>query len=109
FAGTFTGTAPVDLCPPTDPGCGISVLTLGDGTKFFFDAFHTGKNIVFNGTPGPDRLRADVGDDTIYGNDGNDRLSGGEGNDTILGGNGDDVLLGDNGDDVLKGGPGNDA
>jgi beta-lactam-binding protein with PASTA domain/Ca2+-binding RTX toxin-like protein len=102
-AGAFTGTATVEL------GDGIQLLTLGDGTKFFFDPLHTGKNIVFNGTSGADRLRADVGDDTMYGNGGNDRLSGGEGNDTLLGGDGDDVLFGDNGDDVIKGGPGNDA
>jgi Ca2+-binding RTX toxin-like protein len=92
-----------------DLGGGISVFTLADGTKVFFDPLHSGKNIVINGTAGDDRWRADVGDDTIFGNEGNDRLDGGEGNDTLIGGPGDDILLGGNGDDVLKGGPGNDA
>ena len=106
-AATLTGTAPV-LVDPLDPNS-ARILTLVDGTKLFFDPLHAGKNIVFNGGPGVDRFRSDVGDDSIYGNGGNDRLSGGEGNDTILGGDGDDLLFGDNGDDVLKGGPGNDA
>ncbi|HUQ89015.1 MAG TPA: peroxidase family protein, partial [Vicinamibacterales bacterium] len=102
-ASNFTGTG------TTDMGGGISVFTLADGTKVFFDPLHAGKNIVINGTSGNDRWKADVGDDTIFGNGGNDRLDGYEGNDTLLGGDGDDILLGGNGDDVLKGGPGNDA
>jgi len=102
-AANFTGTATVPLGP------GISVFTLADGTKVFFDQLHSGKNIVINGTTGNDKWKADVGDDSIFGNAGNDRLDGFEGNDTLLGGDGDDVLLGGNGDDVLKGGPGNDA
>ena len=106
-AATLTGTAPV-LVDPLDPNS-ARILTLVDGTKFFFDPLHAGKNIVFNGGPGVDRFRSDVGDDSLFGNGGNDRLSGGEGNDTLIGGDGDDVLFGDNGDDVLKGGPGNDA
>ena len=102
-AATLTGTDPVDL------GSGMSIFTTADGTKIFFDPLHTGKNIVFNGGPGVDRFRSDVGDDSIYGNGGNDRLDGAEGNDTMLGGDGNDVLFGQNGDDVLKGGPGADA
>ena len=100
---SLTGTDPIVLGDPAD---GITLQTLTDGTKFFFDANHTGKNIVFNGTPGDDRLRADVGDDTFYGNAGNDRMDGAEGNDTLLGGDGDDILFGQNGDDIAKGGPG---
>jgi len=96
-------TSPVDL------GDGMSVFTLTDGTKVFFDPLHTGKNVVINGDATANKWRADVGDDSMFGNGGNDRLDGGEGNDTINGGDGDDVLLGGNGDDVLKGGPGNDA
>ncbi|HYS27287.1 MAG TPA: peroxidase family protein [Vicinamibacterales bacterium] len=94
---------------PVDVGGGMSVFTLADGTKVFFDPAHSGKNITVNGSAGNDRWRADVGDDTMLGNGGADRLEGGEGNDTLLGGDGDDILLGGNGDDVLKGGPGNDA
>src|SRR6185437_930747 len=105
-AADLTGTAPLNV---GDPAEGIQVLTDVDGTKIFFDPNHTGKNITFNGGPGPDRFMADIGDDTLYGNDGNDRLDGFEGNDTLNGGNGDDVLFGGNGDDVLKGGGGNDA
>jgi heme peroxidase/PASTA domain-containing protein/hemolysin type calcium-binding protein len=101
--GTLTGTAPVNL------GNGMQILTLADGTKLFFDPLHTGKNIVFNGSAGNDRMQADIGDDTMYGNDGDDRMVGGEGNDTMVGGDGDDIMFGDNGDDILKGGPGNDA
>jgi uncharacterized protein (TIGR03382 family) len=92
-----------------EPGTGISLLALGDGTTQFFDPLHTGKNILFNGGSGDDRFMGDVGDDTLFGNAGNDRLDGAEGNDTLIGGDGDDVLFGGNGDDVLKGGPGNDA
>jgi beta-lactam-binding protein with PASTA domain/Ca2+-binding RTX toxin-like protein len=99
----FTGTAPVDL------GDGMSLLTMADGTKLFFDPFHRGKNIVFNGSAGNDRMQADIGDDSIFGNGGNDRIVGAEGNDALNGGDGDDIMFGDNGDDVLKGGPGNDA
>jgi beta-lactam-binding protein with PASTA domain len=102
---TLTGTAPVDL----DVAGGIRLLTMADGTKLFFDPLHTGKNIVFNGTEGVDRMQADVGDDSMFGNGGSDRIAGGEGNDTLLGGEGNDLLFGDNGDDVIKGGPGHDA
>ena len=105
-AADFTGTGDVVIGDPAD---GLTVFTLVDGTKVFFDPLHTGKNIVVNGTAGVDRWRADVGDDSLFGNGGNDRLEGGEGNDTLNGGEGDDILLGGNGDDVLKGGPGNDA
>jgi Ca2+-binding RTX toxin-like protein len=102
-AANFTGTTAVDV------GSGMSVFTLNDGMKVFFDPSHSGKNITVNGGTGVDRWRADVGDDSMFGNAGNDLLDGGEGNDTLNGGAGDDVLLGGNGDDVLKGGPGNDA
>ena len=81
----FTGTAPVNL------GEGMSLLTMADGTKLFFDPFHRGKNIVFNGSASNDRMQADIGDDSIFGNGGNDRIVGGEGNDTLNGGDGDDV------------------
>ena len=99
----FPGTAPVDL------GDGTWLLTMTDGTKLFLDPFHRGKNIVFNGSAGADRMQADIGDDSIFGNGGNDRIFGAEGNDTLNGGDGNDILFGDNGDDVIKGGPGNDA
>ena len=102
-ATTLTGTAAVPL------GNNMSLLTLADGTKLFFDPLHSGKNVLFNGGPGDDKMQGDVGDDTLYGNGGNDRLKGGEGNDTLIGGDGDDIMFGDNGDDTLKGGPGNDA
>jgi Ca2+-binding RTX toxin-like protein len=102
-AANFTVTTPVDV------GGGMSVFTLSDGMKVFFDPLHQGKNITVNGGAGDDRWRADVGDDSMFGNAGNDRLEGGEGNDTLNGGAGDDILLGGNGDDVEKGGPGNDA
>src|SRR6184192_1101082 len=74
----FTSATPVIL-DPLDPNSS-RILTLGDGTKVFFDPLHTGKNIVFNGGPGADRFRSDVGDDSIFGNAGADRLDGGEGN-----------------------------
>ena len=104
----LTSATPVIL-DPLAPTTSPRILTLADGTKLFFDPLHQGKNILFNGGPGADRFRSDVGDDTLFGNAGNDRLDGGEGNDTIVGGDGDDVLFGQAGDDVLKGGPGNDA
>jgi len=100
-------TADGDVCGATP--CGMSIFTLVDGMRVFFDPLHSGKNITFNGGSGDDKFRADVGDDTMFGNGGNDRLEGGEGNDTLVGGDGDDILDGGNGDDVLKGGPGNDA
>ena len=102
-AAELTGNTTVDL------GDNMSIFTLPDGTKMFFDPLHTGKNITFNGGPGDDKFTSDVGDDTMYGNDGNDRLDGFEGNDTLHGGNGNDVLFAGNGDDVVKGGGGNDA
>ncbi|HET9595230.1 MAG TPA: peroxidase family protein [Anaeromyxobacteraceae bacterium] len=100
---------PASALGEVEPGTGISLLALGDGTTQFFDPLHTGKNILYNGGPGDDRFTGDVGDDTLFGNEGNDRLDGAEGNDTLIGGDGDDILFGGNGDDVLKGGPGNDA
>src|SRR5262245_16014126 len=101
--GDLTGTTTIDL------GDGMSLLTMPDGTKVFFDPLHTGKNITFNGGPDADLFISDVGDDTLYGNGGPDRLDGFEGNDTLHGGDGNDVLFGGNGDDVLKGGGGHDA
>jgi len=100
---TLTGSAPVDL------GDGAQLLTLSDGTKLFFDPLHKGKNVMFSGSAGADRMEGDIGDDTFYGNEGNDRIEGNDGNDHLFGGGGDDVLFGGNGDDVLEGGPGNDA
>jgi beta-lactam-binding protein with PASTA domain/Ca2+-binding RTX toxin-like protein len=100
---TLTGTAPVDL------GDGAQLLTLVDGTKLFFDPLHKGKNVMFNGSAGDDRMQGDIGDDTFYGNAGNDRIEGNDGNDRIYGGDGDDIIFGGNGDDFLEGGPGNDA
>jgi beta-lactam-binding protein with PASTA domain len=99
----LTGTATVTFAD------GTQLLTLADGTKLFFDPLHQGKNVLFNGGAGDDRMQGDVGDDTLFGNAGNDRMSGGEGNDTLIGGDGDDIMFGGPGDDVLKGGPGNDA
>jgi beta-lactam-binding protein with PASTA domain len=104
----FNPSTPDGILEPTNPNS-PSIITQPDGTKLFFDPLHTGKNILFVGGPGPDRFKADIGDDTLYGNGGNDRLEGGDGNDTLFGGDGDDVLFGGNGDDTLKGGPGNDA
>ncbi len=102
-AADLTGTATIPLAD------GTSLITTADGTKLFFDPLHRGKNVMFNGGPGDDRMQGDVGDDTLYGNGGNDRLTGGEGNDMLVGGDGDDILFGGPGDDILKGGPGNDA
>src|SRR3954471_13847731 len=102
-AATLTGTATIQLADNT------SLITEADGTKLFFDPLHKGKNVMFNGGPGDDRMQGDVGDDTLYGNGGNDRLIGGEGDDSLFGGDGDDILFGGDGDDVLRGGPGNDA
>jgi beta-lactam-binding protein with PASTA domain/Ca2+-binding RTX toxin-like protein len=109
-AADLTGTGPVTVdSTGTALGTGVEVQTTPDGTKVFFDPLHTGKNITFNGGPGVDKFKADIGDDTLYGNAGDDRLDGFEGNDTLHGGDGNDVLFGGNGDDVLKGGNGDDA
>jgi beta-lactam-binding protein with PASTA domain len=103
---------------PGDPTSSTTTVTLADGTqlqtrpdgtKVFFDAAHKGRNVMFNGSAGDDRLVGDIGDDTFWGNLGNDRIDGGDGNDAIFGGPGDDVLFGGFGDDTLDGGPGNDA
>jgi hypothetical protein len=48
---SLTGTAPVDL------GDGLQLLTLVDGTKVFFDPLHRGKNVVFNGSAGDDKMQ----------------------------------------------------
>ncbi len=76
-----------------------------DGTIRYAGPAH----VVFNGSPGNDRIHSSEGDDTLRGNDGNDRIEGGDGADNLIGGDGDDILTDLFGDDVLKGGDGNDA
>ncbi len=76
-----------------------------DGTIRYAGPAH----VVFNGSPGNDRVHSSEGDDTIRGNDGDDRIEGGDGADNLIGGDGDDILTDLFGDDVLKGGDGNDA
>jgi Ca2+-binding RTX toxin-like protein len=81
------------------------LIRMADGTIRYTGPEH----VVFNGSPGNDRIWSSEGDDTLRGNDGNDWLNGGDGNDHLIGGDGDDILFGGDGDDVLKGGDGNDA
>ncbi len=71
--------------------------------------FAGGEHVVFNGTPGNDRMWSSEGDDTMRGNDGNDWIQGGDGVDNLIGGLGDDILQDLFGDDTIKGGDGDDA
>ncbi|MFN0280427.1 MAG: peroxidase family protein [Kineosporiaceae bacterium] len=76
----------------------------GDTLRFVGD-----EHVVMGGTPGVDKLRADIGDDSIWGEGGRDRIEGGAGNDQVDGGPGDDIVTDTFGDDNLKGGDGDDA
>ncbi len=76
------------------------------------------KQLVLQGTPGPDTLigygspdsiSGLDGSDSLYGRDGDDTLSGGPGNDSLSGEAGNDTLLGGTGDDSLYGGDGADT
>jgi Ca2+-binding RTX toxin-like protein len=64
---------------------------------------------TFNGTPGPDVLRAGAEADILNGGAGGDVLFGEGNNDTLNGDAGDDVLDGGPGSDNLNGGAGFDA
>ncbi len=81
------------------------LIRMADGTVRFVG----GEHIVFGGTAGPDRMRADDGDDSVFGDGGNDRLEGGAGNDALVGGEGNDIITDTFGDDNVKGGNGHDA
>ncbi|MFY9315042.1 MAG: putative Ig domain-containing protein [Burkholderiales bacterium] len=75
--------------------------------------------LVWQGTPGDDRIVAgqlrdrvygEGGDDTLYGHAGDDLIDGGAGNDFIDGGAGSDTLFGGEGSDSIHtGGHGNDV
>lgn len=61
--------------------------------------------MLFNGTPGNDKINGLSENDEIYGFDGNDTLKGGDGNDMLDGGDtGKDKLYGNSGNDYLYGG-----
>ena len=99
-------SGPIPDDPTTEDWNEASQLTrTPDGTIRYGGPAH----VVFNGTPGNDRVHSSEGDDTIRGNDGNDRMEGGDGADNLIGGLGDDILTDLFGDDTLKGGDGNDA
>ncbi len=99
-----SGPVPDDLT--TEDWNESSELTRApDGTLRYGGPAH----VVFNGTPGNDRVHSSEGDDTIRGNDGDDRMEGGDGADNLIGGLGDDIMTDLFGDDTLKGGDGNDA
>jgi len=80
------------------------IKVLGDGTWMYTGGGH----VLWNGTPGNDRVLSDTGDDSIYGDAGNDWLSGGDGDDFIQGGEGNDVIEDSAGINILIGGNGND-
>ncbi|WP_293061465.1 glycerophosphodiester phosphodiesterase family protein [Okeania sp. SIO2B3] len=63
---------------------------------------------LIEGTPQPEVLNGDTGDDTISGLNGADTLAGSFGDDEIIGGRGSDFLYGQDGDDTLEGRPGFD-
>jgi Ca2+-binding RTX toxin-like protein len=60
--------------------------------------------MLFNGTPGNDKINGLGENDEIYGYGGNDTLKGGNGNDNLDGGEGKDKLYGEGGNDYLYGG-----
>ncbi len=99
-------SGPITDDPATEDWNEATMLTrIPDGTIRYAGPAH----VVFNGTPGNDRVHSSEGDDTLRGNDGNDRIEGGDGADNLIGGEGDDIMTDLFGDDVLKGGDGNDA
>ncbi|ROR90249.1 fibronectin type III domain protein [Nocardioides aurantiacus] len=99
-------TGPILDDPSTeDWNEGTQLTRTADGTIRYGGPAH----VVFNGSPGDDKVHSSEGDDTLRGNDGHDRIEGGDGADNLIGGDGDDIMTDLFGDDVLKGGDGNDA
>ncbi|HEV8530327.1 MAG TPA: calcium-binding protein [Methylomirabilota bacterium] len=87
------------------PANEMEAIVFADGTVW--DLLQV-KNILIQGTGGPDTLIGYETPDSISGLGGNDVISGRGGNDTLDGGPGADRLDGEAGDDSLRGGAGND-
>ncbi len=90
-----------------------SKLTIVDnqtGRRWRFSVGTLGKNVIFNGGDGADRISAAgaITPLTLYGKGGNDVLSGGALKDYIDGGEGDDLLSGRDRNDTIYGRDGND-
>lgn len=103
--GNIGASGPIQDDPDTSYDESALLTRTPNGTVRFVG----GEHIVFGGTGGADRMRADDGDDTLWGDGGADRLEGGAGNDSHVGGDGDDVITDTFGDDNIKGGRGDDA
>ena len=93
----------------------IEALEFADGTVW--DLAHI-KDMLIQGTAGPDMLvgydspdsiSGLAGDDNVAGRGGDDALDGGAGADRLDGEAGNDTLLAGTGNDRLFGGPGNDT
>ena len=67
-----------------------------------------GRNDVYKGYDGDDRVEAGDDDNNIFGGNGNDTLEGRGGHDTLYGGEGNDIVSGQNGNDYLSGDAGDD-
>jgi Ca2+-binding RTX toxin-like protein len=87
------------------PGNQIERILFEDGTVW---DVATLRQLVLQGTSGPDTLIGYSGPDTLSGLDGNDQIYGRDGDDSLDGGPGNDSLWGEAGNDTLLGGPGDD-
>lgn len=69
-------TGPILDDPSTeDWNEGTQLTRTADGTIRYGGPAH----VVFNGSPGDDKVHSSEGDDTLRGNDGHDRIEGGTG------------------------------
>jgi Ca2+-binding RTX toxin-like protein len=87
------------------PANEMEAIEFADGTVWDLAQI---KNMLIQGTAGPDTLIGYETPESISGLGGNDVISGRGGNDTLDGGPGTDRLDGEAGDDSLLGGSGND-
>ena len=67
-----------------------------------------GRNDIYKGYDGDDRVEAGDDDNQIFGGNGNDSLEGRGGHDTLYGGKGNDFVSGQDGNDYLSGDAGDD-
>ncbi|MGA8211410.1 MAG: peroxidase family protein [Nocardioidaceae bacterium] len=115
-AGSFLTGAGSVADDPLTTDCNENRLLLRkpDGTIAYrtinsVDPSGINGQVVYNGTPGVDRVYGGNDNDTFWGGQGNDVINGGGGDDVALGGEGNDRITDLSGADVLKGGPGHDA
>jgi len=114
-----TGWADFIVCSATTQACNG---TAGDdiiwGAGSAINVIHGlgGNDYIIGGTPAPDYLFGDDGNDILFGTEYNDYINGGRGNDKYDGYYGDDTIVEEfwmesplvSNDDIISGGEGND-